>query len=59
MEKVLARKLRPNKYVIIIVNKLLCQLWNKRSDIHMYKQLCIPNELRSQILSVLHDTKFI
>ena len=24
----------------------------------MYKQLCIPNELRLQILSVLHDTNF-
>ena len=58
INKALARKLRSNKDVYIIDNKLLYHLWNKRSDKNMYKQLCIPNELRSQILSVLHDTKF-
>ena len=41
----------------IIDNTFQYHLWNKRSDKNTYKQLCIHNELRSQILSVLHDTK--
>ena len=35
MEKVLARKIRENKDVYIIDNKLLYNLWNKRSDKNM------------------------
>ena len=57
-EKVLAWRIRTNKDVYIIDNRLLYHIWNKRSDKNMYKQLCIPNELRLQILSVLHDTNF-
>ena len=57
-KKVLARKIGANKDVYIIDNTLLYHLYNKRSDKNMYKQLCIPSELRSKILCVLHDSRF-
>ena len=33
-------------------------LWNKRLNRHIYKQLCIPRELRHKIISLQHDTRF-
>ena len=39
-------------------NELIYHLWNKMLNRHIYKQLCIPRELRPKILSLLHDTNF-
>ena len=54
----LARKVKSNKDRYIVDNQLIYHLWNKRLNMHIYKQLCIPKELRLKILSLLHDTRF-
>ena len=58
-DKLLARKIKSNKDRYIVDNKLIYHLWNKRLNRHIYKQLCIPRELRHKIISLLHDTRFI
>ena len=55
-DKQLARKIKANKNRYIVDNELIYNLWNKRLNRHIYKQLCIPRELRPKILSLLHDT---
>ena len=57
-DKLLARKIKSNKNRYIVDNELIYHLWNKRLNRHIYKQLCIPRELRPKILSLLHDTNF-
>ena len=57
-DKLLARKIKSNKNRYIVDNELIYHLWNKRLNRHIYKQLCIPRELRPKILSILHDTNF-
>ena len=57
-DKLLARNIKSNKNRYIVDNELIYHLWNKRSNRHIYKQLCIPRELRPKILSLLHDTNF-
>ena len=59
-DKLLARKIKSNKNRYIVDNELIYHLWNKRLNRlrHIYKQLCIPRELRPKIPSLLHDTNF-
>ena len=57
-DKLLARKIKSNKDRYIVDNELIYYLWNKRLNRHIYKQLCTPRELRSKILSLLHDARF-
>ena len=57
-DKQLARKIKANKNRYIVDNELVYHLCNKRSNRYIYKQLCIPRELRPTILSLLHDTNF-
>ena len=39
-------------------NELIYHVWNKRLNMHIYKELCIPRELRPKIISLLDDTNF-
>ena len=55
-DKLLARKIKSNKNGYIVDNELIYHLWNKRLNRHIYKQLCIPRELRPKILSLLRNT---
>ena len=48
-DKLLARKIKSNKNRYIVDNELIYHLWNKRLNSHIYKQLCIPRELRPKI----------
>ena len=57
-DKQLSRKIKANKNRYIVDNELIYHLWNKRLSRHIYKQLCIPRELRPKIPSLLHDTNF-
>ena len=57
-ETLLARKIKSNKNRYIVDNELIYPLWNKRLNRHIYKQLCIPRELRPKIFSLFHDTNF-
>ena len=57
-DKLLARKIKSNKDRYIVDNELIYHLWNKRLNRHIYKQLCIPIELRPTIISLLHETTF-
>ena len=52
-DKLLSRKIKSNKDRYIVDNELIHHLWNK----HLYKQLCIPRELRPKIPSLLHDIR--
>ena len=45
-DKLLARKIKSNNNKYIVDNELIYHLWNKRLNRHIYKQLCIPRELR-------------
>ena len=57
-DKLLARNIKANKNRYIVDNELIYPFWNKRLNRHIYKQFCIPRELRPKIISLLHDTKF-
>ena len=57
-DKQLARNIEANKNRYIVDNELIYYFWNKLLNKHIYKQLCIPRELRPKILSLLHDTNF-
>ena len=57
-DKQLVRKLKANKNRYIVNNELIYNVWNKRLNRYIYKQLCIPRELRPKIFSLLPDTNF-
>ena len=56
--KLLARKIKSNTDRYIVDNEPIYHLWNKRLNMHICKQLCIPRELRPKIISLLHNTRF-
>ena len=56
-DKTLKRKIKSHCNMYAIENKLLYHIWCGKARKQMYKQLCVPKELRPKILNILHDTK--
>ena len=54
-DKLLARKIESNKNRYIVDNELIYHLWNKRLNRHIYKQMCIPRELRPKTHKMYED----
>ena len=50
----LAKRIQSQKDDYVVSNKLLYHIWNSKNGL-VYKQLCIPVQLRDKVLLALHD----